>query len=613
MKNLRRTIALLLFVCAALTVQVQAAFAEGNVSQLGQPADWTTTFGNGYTVNSFLGDATGDGKADAISALGGTFYVSPSTGTSFGAYSQWSTTSTDTRTYVGDVNADGKVDAIVGSTSGANWSVALSSGTGFGAWTTTAVGFNVANSAWAVGVGDINGDGRADLVTNQYQFGNLRVSRSSGTSFGSAQTVSSPASATWGQTSNSYVGDVNGDGKADLVSSSTGTTWTVWLSTSTSTVNSFAAPVTYTGPSCASGARCFVANVDGTTGVEFIAQSGANWNYSNAASSTVKTWPKGFTPTSSSATTFVFVGDASGDGAVDAVSSNDGTWKVQRFASIPDQVKASGSGWASTFSDEFSTLNTNSWNTQRYDYWLTGAAKGTPVSAIYNNNEGSSSIYTPANNTINTAGTGSLVQKIIRQTNGTFTVGSVNSLGRINTNGSYVTNTGFRFKKGYVEARIKVPACEGCWPAFWMLPAPPNTTPATTWAWPGKFPEELDIFEFFPNVPGNIAQYNTHWGTWSASDPNNFSQVYDLDHPQTGPALQRWVSTADLSNAFHTYGFLWTDTYIQFFVDGVAGQKITQGIPQQQMYIISTMQHAHAYPNMTGTFQMETDYIKIWQ
>ena len=94
---------------------------------------------------------------------------------------------------------------------------------------------------------------------------------------------------------------------------------------------------------------------------------------------------------------------------------------------------------------------------------------------------------------------------------------------------------------------MRVPACDGCWPAFWMLPAQVG------------WPPEIDIFEFFDSDTDKHAYLSTHWGT-------------QTDHRYQSA----WSSDRLLTDDWHTYGMLWTETGVQSFIDGVAGPRFTR-------------------------------------
>ncbi len=98
---------------------------------------------------------------------------------------------------------------------------------------------------------------------------------------------------------------------------------------------------------------------------------------------------------------------------------------------------------------------------------------------------------------------------------------------------------------GRIEARIKVPAGQGLWSAFWMLP---STTQYGGWASSG----EIDIMELLNSTD---RLYNTiHYGNgW----PNNVS---------SGSNVYRASTWAD---GFHTYAVEWEPDYLRWYVDGV--------------------------------------------
>ncbi|MGH2960379.1 MAG: glycoside hydrolase family 16 protein, partial [Solirubrobacterales bacterium] len=203
--------------------------------------------------------------------------------------------------------------------------------------------------------------------------------------------------------------------------------------------------------------------------------------------------------------------------------------------------------------------------------------KGMAAPVTYNNMES-----TPYAANRNTVSGGQLHQTV-----------SGGRTGTVNTLRSY------NFTYGYVEARIKVPSCSGCWPAFWML----GSTPApAAQAWP----PEIDIFEFFPNIPGGHPLFNSHWR-------NSSGAVVSLD--SISPNGQRGPTTdmANYTGAFHTYGFAWTRDYVQGYIDGVPGQRYSGPmVPHQAMYLILTLQSAKGYTTPDGS-AMHTDYVRVYK
>jgi hypothetical protein len=194
---------------------------------------WTSSFdlSHDWTVSQFVrtvGDVNNDGRDDLIGFGLDGVYVALSNGTSFDPISKWTssfdlshgwTVSQFVRT-VGDVNFDGRDDLIGFGLDGVY--VALSNGTSFdpiSKWTSS---FDLSHG-WTVSgfvrtVGDVNNDGRDDLIG--FGLDGVYVALSNGASFESVSKWSSSFDLSHGWTVSQFVrtvGDVNNDGKADLV------------------------------------------------------------------------------------------------------------------------------------------------------------------------------------------------------------------------------------------------------------------------------------------------------------------------------------------------------------------------------------------------------------
>jgi len=183
------------------------------------------------------GDFNGDGRDDVVLFRQGAFpgedpdvrgdvYVALSTGTSFDMPRVWHTTFSDGwwKPMTGDFNGDGKDDivtfvrsAIDGSRPG-NVQVALSTGSSFGSLRTWHRRF--APGAEAPAIGDVNGDGKDDIVSfvrdtqSGAGRGDVYVALSTGGAFSPAGkwhdffSIGNEVPA---------VGDVNGDGRDDII------------------------------------------------------------------------------------------------------------------------------------------------------------------------------------------------------------------------------------------------------------------------------------------------------------------------------------------------------------------------------------------------------------
>jgi beta-glucanase (GH16 family) len=105
------------------------------------------------------------------------------------------------------------------------------------------------------------------------------------------------------------------------------------------------------------------------------------------------------------------------------------------------------------------------------------------------------------------------------------------------------------WKYGYMEARIKQPAGNGVWPAFWMMP---EDSSYGTWPRSG----ELDVMEYSPNTTGNSTYATVHH---SKSSSAAGSDLYSSLGSKT---------LSDATSTFHTYGLKWTSSYVEAFYDG---------------------------------------------
>ncbi len=181
----------------------------------------------------WLADVNNDGKADLVAqgvaggAVAGWVVVGLSDGLGF---AQWSWTSGQrmlddgSNSWLADVDGDGKADLVTQGADGgahAGWmSVGLSNGSGFGYWSWTS-GHRMLDDGSKVWLADVDGDAnhKADLVAQGPAGGGAAgwvvVGLSNGLSFAQWSWVSGHRMLDDG--SNTFLADVNGDHKADLV------------------------------------------------------------------------------------------------------------------------------------------------------------------------------------------------------------------------------------------------------------------------------------------------------------------------------------------------------------------------------------------------------------
>ena len=215
---------------------------------------------------------------------------------------------------LGDVNGDGRLDIVTANDANNNASVLLGNGNGtFQGEQTFATGTFSRSGT----LGDVNGDGKLDLITANFQSNNVSVLLGNGDgTFLGQQTF-----ATGFNPSSVTLGDVNGDGKLDIVTGNRGSdNVSVLLGNGDGT---FLGQQTF-----ATGARpdsITLGDVNGDGRLDIVT---ANYRTNNASlllGNGDGTFQGQQTFATANGPSFVKLGDVNGDGRLDIVTANYGS------------------------------------------------------------------------------------------------------------------------------------------------------------------------------------------------------------------------------------------------------------------------------------------------
>ena len=164
-------------------------------------------------TSAALGDLNGDGKLDAVTANTGGPSVSVLLGNGAGGFTAAGVFSVGVFpefVALGDLNVDGKLDIVTANYFGNSVSVLLGNGGGGFA---PAENFSVGEHPRSVALGDVNGDGKLDAVTANSGGNSVTVLLGNGAGGLAVTGVFSVG----GRPHSAALGDLNGDGKLDLV------------------------------------------------------------------------------------------------------------------------------------------------------------------------------------------------------------------------------------------------------------------------------------------------------------------------------------------------------------------------------------------------------------
>ncbi len=126
--------------------------------------------------------------------------------------------------------------------------------------------------------------------------------------------------------------------------------------------------------------------------------------------------------------------------------------------------------------------------------------------------------------------------------------------GRAYTSARITTKGKQEFQFGRIEARIKLPAGQGIWPAFWMLG---GTIDAVGWPQTG----EIDIMEYRGQEPRKVLA-TVHGPGYSGGQ--GVTRTYELQQ-------------ARFDDDFHVFSVEWSASKLDFRVDGALFHSVDPG------------------------------------
>jgi beta-glucanase (GH16 family) len=144
------------------------------------------------------------------------------------------------------------------------------------------------------------------------------------------------------------------------------------------------------------------------------------------------------------------------------------------------------------------------------------------------------------------------------------------------------------FTYGSVEARLRIPAGRGLWPAVWLLPASRESLP------------EIDMLEATGQNPAVMDMY-----------------LHPKDQRVAPPHKEYRVRGPNLAEDWHTIRLDWSAGRLDFFVDGLRVWRVTgRHVPAEPMYVVLNLAVGGDYPGrpdadteFPATFLI--DYVRI--
>lgn len=168
-------------------------------------------------------------------------------------------------------------------------------------------------------------------------------------------------------------------------------------------------------------------------------------------------------------------------------------------------------------------------------------------------------------------------------------------------NSGLITTEGdFTQTYGYFEIRAEVPAGQGMWPGFWLLPADKS------------WPPEIDVLEAFgaTNANGEGGSNQVH--------VNAISHAVNDNGGSEGGGLWATID-GNIYSGYHTYGVDWEKDFVTFYIDGKeVYQTATPSDMNKPMYMLANLAVGGAWPgtpdtSMHASAKLMIHYIRAYR
>jgi beta-glucanase (GH16 family) len=172
----------------------------------------------------------------------------------------------------------------------------------------------------------------------------------------------------------------------------------------------------------------------------------------------------------------------------------------------------------------------------------------------------------------------------------------------------------FSFQYGRIEARLQLPESQGMWPAFWLLG---NNISTINWPACG----ELDVME---HIDGDDTPFG---GPPSGGAAPGYDWTQSSIHGTGLNGGTPYTTTGFSAAAWHTYGMIWSEGQIQYYVDSPTNiyETFTPSSPgggtwpfdQGPQFILLNLAVGGSWPgnpDSTTVFpsSMLVDYVRIY-